>query len=191
MDQSAASEVHPADPTDEELVRRAKMGDRDAFSALYERHLSAVYNRVRYQVPESHVEDVTQEVFITVLRSLKSFQGSAKFSTWLRTVTNRRIADHYRSRSNREESAELETLDRMSASRGDGSGLALDDSILLRRALEEIAEQYREILLLRFAEGLRFQEIADQRGQSLDATYSLFRRAISALRDQIGEIDHA
>ena len=58
--------------------------------------------------------------------------------------------------------------------------------VYLQQGLEKLPEHYREILLLRFAEGRKFQEIADLQEKSLDATKSLFRRAISAMRDQLG-----
>lgn len=180
-------------PSDAELIRKIVHGHLDSFTVLYERHLPSVYNRVRYRIPESDVEDVTQEVFITALRSLKSFQGNAQFSTWLRTLTNRRVADFYRSKE--VANTQSEPL------RGDGESLRIemlsvagknsisDDRIVLREALLELPEHYQEILLLRFAEGLKFREIAKTMGQSLEATKSLYRRAMDALREIVGDLN--
>ncbi len=86
---------------DAELVRLAQAGSLEAFTALYERYFAVVFSRVRYLVPEQDVEDVIQEIFITVMRSLKTFKGTSQFGTWLRTLTNRRIADYYRRRDHR------------------------------------------------------------------------------------------
>ena len=180
--------AEPPTLSDEELVRAAQQGDLDAFNILYERYLRMVYNRVRFTVPETDVEDVTQEIFIGVIRSLKSFKGDAQFSTWLRTLTNRRVADYYRSRNPAE--AELGTdiseadpsLAGLHVSANTGS---IDDQIMLRNALRELPDSYQDILMLRFVEGLQFNEIADERGQTLEATKSLFRRAVAALRKQI------
>jgi len=66
---------------------------------------------------------------------------------------------------------------------------SLDDAIAIRKAMRALPEDYQDIVLLRFAEGLQFNEIAQLRGQSLEATKSLFRRAIAALRRQMGEPD--
>jgi RNA polymerase sigma-70 factor (ECF subfamily) len=147
-----------------------------------------VYNRVRFTVPESDVEDVIQEIFIGVLRSLRGFKGDARFSTWLRTLVNRRVADYYRSRN----PAETELGTDLSEADPVVTGLyvsantgAIDDKIMLRRALNALPEAYREVLVLRFVEGLQFNKIAEERGQSLEATKSLFRRAVAALRKQI------
>lgn len=179
-------------PADLELVRQAQQGDMDAFTQLYERHLPAVYNRVRYTVPEADVEDVTQEVFIGMMNSLKSFRGNAKFSTWLRTLTNRRIADYYRKRKRQHEQVDKDVAD-VDTSMGSGLRVpagtkTVDDQMILRKAMNTLPENYREILIMRFAEGLKFQEIAVARGQTLEATKSLFRRAIAALRDELGDI---
>jgi RNA polymerase sigma-70 factor (ECF subfamily) len=176
--------------SDEVLVRLAQQGNREAFTGLYERYLPTVYKRVRYAVPERDVEDVTQDIFIAVLRSLKSFKGDALFSTWLRTLTKRRIADYYRRKNpaGHELDVALDEADDV-ITEGDSSSGSLDDAIAIRRAMRALPEDYQDIVLLRFAEGLQFNEIAQLRGQSLEATKSLFRRAIAALRRQMGEPD--
>lgn len=194
-------------PSDTELIRSIAQGQLEAFTMLYERHLPSVYNRVRYRIPESDVEDVTQEVFIAALRSLKSFKGNAQFSTWLRTLTNRRVADFYRNKEISETQSEPlsgegllgegllgegflegEKL-RMEQLSVPSKNAASDDKIILREALLKLPEHYQEILLLRFAEGLKFKEIAKSMGQSLEATKSLYRRAMDALRDVVGDIN--
>jgi len=159
---------------------------------LYERYLPIVYKRVCCLVPESDVEDVTQEVFISLMKSLKGFQGNAQLSTWLRTLTDRRIADYHRRRAR----GAAEDLTDFSESESQlppikAAGPCLDDKVMLREAIAALPDHYREIILLRFAEGLRFEEIARVRGLSLEATKSLFRRAIAALREHIGEESHA
>ena len=79
----------------------------DAFNELYERYLPVVYRRVRYMIPEQDVDDVTQEVFIAVVRSIKSFRGDSLFSTWLRTLVKRQIADFYRRRGPRRHETDI------------------------------------------------------------------------------------
>jgi RNA polymerase sigma-70 factor (ECF subfamily) len=178
---------------DEELVRLAQQGNLDAFTSLYERYLPMVYNRVRYVVPEQDAEDVTQEIFIGMLKSLKNFKGQSQFSTWLRTLTNRRVADYYRRRSRRgtQIDADVSEVDPQKAPQLQiaASAAAIEDRVMLRQALRAMPKNYQEVLLLRFAEGLQFNEIAQVRGQSLEATKSMFRRAVAALRTHLGEVD--
>jgi len=179
-----------ASSSDSLLVRLAQQGNRDAFSTLYERYLPMVFKRVRYAVPERDVDDVTQEIFIAAMRSLKSFKGDALFSTWLRTLTKRRIADYYRRKNPAQHELDMDIGEADDLiGEGDTAPGILDETIAVRKALRTLSDDYQEIVLLRFAEGLQFNEIAQLRGQSLEATKSLFRRAIAALRKQMGEPD--
>jgi RNA polymerase sigma-70 factor, ECF subfamily len=172
--------------SDDELIRAAQQGNLDCFNVLYERYWPLVYRRVRFVIPAEDVEDVTQEVFIAVVRSLKNFRYEARFSTWLRTLVNRQVADFYRSRRTKEAPLGLEDDPELERFRGAELVLShegLDDSIVLNQALQKLPDHYREIILLRFTEGLPFEEIARLQSQSLEATKSLFRRAIAALQN--------
>jgi RNA polymerase sigma-70 factor (ECF subfamily) len=174
------------DASDEHLAKKAQLGDRDAFFRLYERYLRRVYNRVKSKVPEHDVEDVTQEIFIAVVRSLENYEQRSRFSTWLYTIVNRQIADYYRHRGRKGNPVTIEMPDETMV---DLSSMThqerADQRLLIRNALASIAEHYQEIILMRLADGLTFAEIAQQRGQSLEAVKSLYRRAIQAMRDQM------
>ena len=180
---NASSASSPA-ITNETLIQQFKDGQADAFNVLYTRHISSVYNRVRYVIPFEDVEDVTQEVFIAVLRSLATFRGDSQFSTWLRTLTNHKIAEYYRKR-NRKKEAPQTSLSEADARREGSPARLEEEQIALQHALNLLPEDYREILLLRFAEGLQFHQIAELTGQNLEATKSLFRRAIAKLRSHL------
>ncbi len=174
------------DPSDELLIQYFKEGRRDAFDHLYYRHLPKVYKRVRYVVPENDVEDVTQEIFIAALHSLPSFRGDSKFSTWLRTLTNHKVAEFYRKRTRKQEPL-LSPLSDASAHTTGGTSKTMEERVYLQRALQNMPDNYREIILLRFAEDMQFNEIAEMTNQNLEATKSLFRRAIAALRTHLEE----
>ncbi len=178
-------------PSDEVLVEEAQIGVLEAFEVLYERYFHNVYNRVRYLVPEQDVDDVTQEIFIAVMRSLKSFRGESLFSTWLWTLTSRQVADYYRRErsTQRQIQTDINELDSSLniTTREDKNNVSIDERITLRQSLNHLPEKYKSILLHRFADGMRFHEIAHYQGQSLEATKSLFRRAIAALSKQMEE----
>ncbi len=169
------------DVSDEILIQKYLNGESEVFDLLYYRHLPKVYKRVRYVIPPNDVEDVTQEVFIAVNKALRSFRGDSKFSTWLRTLTNRKVAEYYRKRTRKQE-PKLAALSDSLAQADGNSFQSLEDRIFLQRALMNLPENYREVLLLRFAEGLQFNEIAELSDRNLESTKSLFRRAVMALR---------
>jgi RNA polymerase sigma-70 factor (ECF subfamily) len=163
---------------EDELVTSAQRGALEAFSALYEHYLPIVYNRVRCTVPEEDAEDVTQDIFLSTIRSLKGFRGEARFGTWLRTITSRQIAEYYRHKH--QPSVPLsETL------QAPHDPAVSDEAIQLRQAFRKLSQKHREILLLRFADAMPFHEIARLQGSSLEATKSLFRRAVAALHKQV------
>lgn len=174
--------------SDEELVNSAKQGDLNAFTTLYRRYFNVVYKRVCYVVPEADVEDVTQEIFIALLRSIKSFEARALFRTWFRTLITRQIAEYYRNRRRKETKLQLK-LDEVEDLPDNKHRPDMESMILVRKALNELPEQYREIILMRFAEDLSFNEIARVLKRHPEGTKSLFRRAISALSQKLDEKD--
>jgi RNA polymerase sigma-70 factor (ECF subfamily) len=127
------------------------------------------------------------------MNSLANFQHRSKFSTWFRTLIRRRIADYYRSRkpvvqfSLEQDNPGSDHTPLEEILVEDKDEVNLDDVILVRQALLQLPEHYREIILLRFVEGLKFKEIADCQDQSLEATKSLFRRAIASLQDLLSD----
>jgi len=171
--------------SDEVLARQAQQGDRDAFLLLYDRYLDKVFNRVKSRVPPQYAEDVTQEIFIAVVRSIRNFELRSRFNTWLYTIVNRQIAEFYRQRRRYSDDQSV-SLDQAEYLASDTPSPGEDETILIQKALQNLPPHYQEVIIQRFADGLSFAEIAEQRNQSLEAIKSLYRRAIQALRDGIG-----
>jgi RNA polymerase sigma-70 factor (ECF subfamily) len=171
-------------PSDEILVDRAQKGDGQAFEALYQRYLPRVYNRLRALIPQEDVDDLTQDVFLAVVRSLTSFERSSTFVTWLYSITNHKISDYYRHRKKREGVERSFASQEVRLVVSDPSASA-EDRALVRQVLRQLPERYRQVLLLRFAEDLSFKEIAQVMDLSLEATKSLYRRAVTAAQEEI------
>lgn len=174
--------------SDEQLAYAAQSGDREAFFTLYERYLQRVTNRVRSKVPAQDVEDVTQDVFVALVRSLDRYEQRSRFNTWVYTIVNRQIADYYRRRQRKEapeEPVDLDSVAESAALPGQDDTRKIDRA-QMQQALNRLPEHYRDIILLRFADGLSFHEIATERAQTLEAVKSLHRRALQALREIMG-----
>lgn len=174
------------DASDENLVVLAQAGDRDAFMTLYNRYLKKVYNRVKSRVPATDADDVTQEVFIALVKSLPRFEQRSSFSTWLYTIVNRQIADFYRRhyRQQDHKNISLDAYDELNLPAADGEN---DEMLRIQQALHTLPENYQEVILMRFADGLSFSDIASKTGKSLEATKSLYRRAIHAINEKLGK----
>lgn len=167
--------------SDEELVKMAQAGDRSAFDVLCDRYLPRVYNRLRAKLPPDAVEDVTQEVFIAALRSLDRFRGRSTFRTWLAAIARHKVADYYRTQGRQPETVPLEVEGSLHSDSD-----PWQERTLVRLTLMRLKVDYQEVLLLRFAEGLPFNKIAEVLGISLEAAKSRYRRAVAAAAEEIG-----
>jgi RNA polymerase sigma-70 factor (ECF subfamily) len=161
-----AREVAPRmTPEDERLIARASAGDSDAFRQIYERHRADVARLVyRMLGGRSDFEDVVQEVFVQVYRSLKDFRGQSKLSTWMHRVTVNVVLMHRRAARSRPVFAEEPPTDGMLRS----ESTAPDDDAERRermrafgRLLDRLAEKKRIVFVLHELEGIAPSEIAD------------------------------
>lgn len=175
------------------LIELAQSGNQSAFRTLVETYQSMVYNLAYRMVnnPED-AADLTQEVFLSVWRNLRSFQGRSALSTWLYRLTANAAIDFLR-KEQRHPTVPLTAED------SDGEERALDipdesaspQRELERKELREAIEQglatlspdHRQILLLREMEGLSYQEIAQALGLEEGTVKSRIARARLALRD--------
>lgn len=163
---------------EEELVAAACQGDREAFGELCERYLDVVYNRLRAKLPPEAVEDVTQIVFIAAMKSITRYRGNSSFKTWLLSIARYKIADYYRRQERRPDVVHM--VPGVDYGRR-SDNVSLEERTLVRVSLQRLHEDYQEVLLLRFSDGLRFKEIAQELDISLEAAKSRYRRAIAAM----------
>jgi RNA polymerase sigma-70 factor (ECF subfamily) len=173
---------------EEELIARAVGGDTVAFRALYTRHRADVARLVYRMIGgQSDLDDVVQEVFFQVFRSLKDFRGQAKFSTWLHRVTVNVVLMHRRAARSRPTYAEEQAQDLTP----DDDQSAPDEDADRRervrafgRLLDRLADKKRIVFVLHELEGMAPAEIAKAVGAPvLTVRTRLFyaRREIEAM----------
>ncbi|MBI2391089.1 MAG: RNA polymerase sigma factor [Deltaproteobacteria bacterium] len=155
------------DPVDESaaLVARSREGDRGAFRKLFERHRNDVA-RLAYRMvgPRPDLEDLVQEVFVQVHKSLRDFRGEARFSTWLHRVTVNVVLMHRRAEKSRPvltEELPAGTLEDTSSSLPDAEVERRTRIAAFFRLVEEIAEKKRVVFVLHDLEGMAPSEIAE------------------------------
>lgn len=146
----------------DELVRRCQQGDQQAFTELFHRHKSDVARlATRMLGPVTEVQDIVQDVFLQVFRTLGDFQGKSKFSTWLHRVTVTMVLMHRRSQRSRPRFAP-ENYDRSVA-----NNLDPDDDVMRHQrvaafyqVLDSLSEKKRTVFVLHDIQGLGSGEIA-------------------------------
>ncbi|MCJ7624762.1 MAG: RNA polymerase sigma factor [Anaerolineaceae bacterium] len=161
------------------LARAAQKGDRDAMGELFDHYLPKVYARVCTLVPQTDTEDVTQEIFMSLVRSIQSFRGDSSFSTWLYNIVKRRVADYYRKFYRQVSQVPIEDHEFIS---NVGNTRNIEEMLVLKEVLSMLAGGQREVILLRLVDGLPFSEIAAHLGLELGAAKVRFYRAIKACK---------
>lgn len=181
-------------PRDEELLDRARRGDRTALEALVLRYQPRVY-RFGMQLcgdPED-AGDVLQDTMIAMLRSLHQFRGDAAVSTWLYSIARSFcVKKRRRSKFAPAEEASLEALEREPLWEPpdpnpdpEQQTLGRELDALLHAALSALPVSQREVLVLRDIEGLTAPEVAQVLGLSVEAVKSRLHRARLALRQAL------
>jgi RNA polymerase sigma-70 factor, ECF subfamily len=171
---------------------RAAQSDRAAFGALYRRYLERVYGYAFYLLGDHHdAEDVTERTFVLALGALDRFRDEgATFRAWLFRIAHNEIANALRSRRRRR----TEPLDDLPAKDRPVDGApdplaavtAADDARTLRHALAALPDDRRQVLVLRFVDGLSAREIGAVIGRSEGAVRVLQHRALRDLAHHLG-----
>lgn len=150
--------------TSEELVAQALTGDREAFRSLFQRHRVDVARLVRRMAgPGADPDDLLQEVFLQVHRSLKDFRREARFSTWLHRVTVNVVLMHRRAARSRPVLSEALPDDRLAsrAAQPDEDAERRERARAFARVVERIGEKKRVVFILHDLEGVAPTEIAE------------------------------
>ncbi len=175
-----------------ELIEQLRGGNEKAFKILVDTYQDLVFNTALGIVQNSEdAEDVAQEVFIKVYRSVHAFKGESKISTWLYRITVSSALDHLRSRKSKKRFSFLQRLF------NDGNepmyeppdfhhpGVALDqkeNAARLFKAIDRLPENQKVAFTLHKLEDLSYQEVGEVMNISVSAVESLMHRAKQNLR---------
>lgn len=191
------SDTSPLSAIDE-TIERCLRGDQDAWETIVRQHWRKVFN-VAYKFTGKHdeAEDLTQDIFIKIVKSLHTFDRRANFQTWLISVSRNLCIDHYRSvRKERETIArDVDSRDMADASKAEIGPLAgierQDQRELLRLALDQLAPTLRSAVLLRDIKELSYQEIAAHLALPEGTVKSRINRGRTELARQIRRLQEA
>jgi RNA polymerase sigma-70 factor (ECF subfamily) len=189
-DQPAPRATDPAIDPDLGDVRAAQ-ADRAAFGALYRRYLDRVYGYAFYLLGDHHdAEDATERTFLAALDAIGRFRDEgATFRSWLFRIAHNQIANALRSRARRRAAP----LDGVAEPVADADPAreagAADDARRVRGALAELSEDRRQVIVLRFVDGLSAREVGAVLGRSEGAVRVLQHRALRELAGILGAKD--
>jgi RNA polymerase sigma-70 factor, ECF subfamily len=184
-----------------ELLRRCRRGDAAAWDELFDRHYAAAGRfivQVGHDFTREDVEEICQEVFLSVIRNLDGFHGGSQFQTWLFRIAANKARD-YRARQRAAKRGGGQSTLSLQAEDPDG-GLSLDppssapapdltllkaeQSALVHRALDQLGEPCRELIELRYFGELTHEEI----GRSLKLNVKTVSSRLSKCLDRLEEV---
>jgi RNA polymerase sigma-70 factor (ECF subfamily) len=181
--------------SEQELIQKLKSGDEAAFKWLVEANQDRVYNTALSIVQNAgDAEDVAQEVFIQTYRSIQSFKGESKISTWLYRIATTRSLDLLRSRKSKKRFGFLQRLfndkDELQFDPPDFNhpGVLLErkeNAARLFKAIAKLPENQKAAFTLHKLEDLSYQEISEVLQTTVPAVESLMHRAKQNLRKML------
>jgi RNA polymerase sigma-70 factor (ECF subfamily) len=182
--------------TDYELVQEFLNGSRTSIERLINRHRKKVYSYILYNVKDEHLaEDIFQDTFIKVIRSLKrgKYKDNGRFLSWVLRISHNLIIDHYRKEK------QLQTISNDNYETDifntkKFSDKTIEDKIVnhqitkeLRSLIQELPQDQKEVVILRHYCDLSFKEIAEHTGVSINTALGRMRYALINLRKLMEE----
>ena len=176
---------------DSRLLWRLKRGDKDALRLIYEQYEGDLLTLAGNLLHDpATAEDVVQDVFIGLVRSVPRLELRRTLRAYLATAVANRVKDHYR-RKPRTSPASLEDAGDVPAGDDGPVQMVIDGEQMqrLRSALEELPYEQREVIMLRVHTGLKFREIAKHQGTSVKTALSRYQYGLNKLRSMLdGEV---
>ncbi len=182
-------------PSDADLVRRCRAGDRAAFDPLVLRHQDRVYNAIlRFTGDRDRTYDVAQKTFLNAWLKIREFKGDAAFGTWLYRIAFNLAVSEFRSRPRErgasfgdpEEGGLPEPAADLPAP---GDRLAVTETQRsVQAAIRELDEEFRQVVVLRDIEGLAYEEVAAALGIAVGTVRSRLHRGRAELKDRLKKV---
>ena len=173
---------------DKAIIKRAARGDARAHEILYRAFATPVYSLcLRFTKVPANAEDLVQETFIEIMRSIKNFRGEAAVGSWIRRIAVTKSLMFLRSAWTSRSQALAEGFDDMTAGDNLSHGISRhpDDAMDLDAALANLSDVSRSVVWLHDVEGFTHKEIAAFMGKSESFSKSQLSRAYQRLKPML------
>ncbi len=177
------------------LVSNYIKGDENALSALINRHKQKIYSFIYSKVFDRDItEDIFQDTFIKVIKTLKNgkYNEEGKFLPWVMRIAHNLVIDHFR-RNNRmpkfDNTGEFSIFSVLSDSSLNAEKSIIKDQVEsdVRRIIEELPEDQKQVLMMRMYQDMSFKEISERTGVSINTALGRMRYALINLRKVIDQ----
>jgi len=182
--------------SDNELISSYQEGNAESFGILISRYKDKVFSYLVLQTKDQHLaEDVFQDTFIKVMKSLKSgkYVEEGRFLSWVIRISHNLVIDYYRKQNQVKkivnESVDYDLFNNIQLADGNVEDEIVQNQIneAVVKLVELLPDDQKEVVLLRHFGGLSFKEISDQTGVSINTALGRMRYALINLRRIIEE----
>jgi len=176
--------------TDEMIMEAVKNGDLQQASLLFERYNKRIFNFLaRMTMDRDLAEDLTQNVFLRLIKYRSSYRTGAKFEPWVYQVARNIFSDHYQSNKNKfSDFVDVEKIEENMAD-NDESQLLDEREKLLHKSMARLEADQRELLVLTRFEHMKYEDVAQIMGTTVANIKVRVHRAIVKLRDFYFEME--
>lgn len=177
------------DETDEGLIARYVRGEGRAFDEIVTRYERRVYS-VAFRMcgdPDA-ARDVTQDVFVSALKALRKFRGDAQLGTWFHRVAVNSSLDHLRKLKRRRETSEVDAAIPSEEAGPEDRAIAATRAVEVQRALAELTEEHRAVLVLCDLHGCDYAEVSSALDIPLGTVKSRIHRARLEMARLLGHL---
>jgi RNA polymerase sigma-70 factor (ECF subfamily) len=175
----------------ESVIEACKLGDRDAFRQLFERHKDRVYSIALYFFggDEATAGDVVQQVFLKLFTRINQFQGESEFTTWLYRLTTNACVDEQRKRRRFLQFGEgVEVKEPHESCTSEDSLVRAEVAESVKRAVAALKPKLRVVMLLKYFEEMSYEEIAAVLGLSKGTVASRLNRGHKILARKLAPL---
>jgi len=172
---------------EQRLLQRAKRGDAEAFAALYRLNVQAIYRYIYYRVNDAALaEDLTGDVFTRAIKGMSGYEDQGKpFAAWLYRIAHARVVDHYRRVERHPQETALDDEPIPAEGDLDGELLRKQAASVLREAIAGLTDEQQQVVILRFIEGHRTEQVAQLMDKNVNAIKALQHRALRTLAGRL------
>jgi RNA polymerase sigma factor (sigma-70 family) len=176
--------------TDELLMEAVKNGDLQQASALFERYNKRIFNFLaRLTMDRALAEDLTQNVFLRIIKYRNSYREGARFQSWIYQVARNVFSDHYQVHKNK--FSDFVDVEKVSDSLYDPeeSETMDEQEKLLQRSMAKLSDEQRELLILTRFQHMKYEEVATIMDTTVANIKVKVHRAILKLREHYFELE--
>ncbi|MBR2452168.1 MAG: sigma-70 family RNA polymerase sigma factor [Rikenellaceae bacterium] len=182
--------------SDSALLNEYLSGNKDAISQLIELHRKKVFDYVMMMVKDGDIaDDIVQETFIKVVRFIdeRRYTDNGRFLSWVMRIAHNQVIDYFRQNKHENKITESDAGFDLLGTVKFSSKTVEDDIVAdqikddVRRLIEHLPDEQKEVVKMRYYEDLSFKEIAEQTGVSINTALGRMRYALINLRKMIKE----